>query len=302
MATHIPPLNALRTFEAAARFESFNKAAEALHVTPSAVSHQIKTLEDQLGAQLFRRTTRKVELTEPGRSYVAPVREALEQLRAATERVQRRAGKALLTITAAPSFAGGWLMPRLNAFQLAHPEVEVRLTASMDVVDLHRSDVDLAIRHTARIDEPDLVTHWLMQEELVPVASPELVRDTPLRTPADLAGVQLIHSVPRIGRWRSWLKAMGAGEIDPEAGPKFDHDAMAVQAAQNGMGVAIVNRALVEKELAAGSLVAPFPQDLVSDLAFWLVYPKGRGDEPAIAAFRAWLLAQVAKPEAAEGG
>lgn len=296
MSTHIPPLNALRTFEAAARHESFNKAAEALHVTPSAVSHQIKTLEDFLGVRLFQRATRKVRLTDAGRAYLPPVREALEQLRAATERVRQRTGKALLNISAAPSFAVGWLMPRLSAFQVEHPEIEVRLTAAVEMVDFANSDIDIAIRHVPHVDDPDLVAHWLMREELVPVASPELVRDTPLNQPGDLAKVQLIHSLPRMGRWRSWLKAMGESAVDAEAGPKFDHDAMAVQAAMSGMGVAIVNRSLVEGDLAAGRLIAPFARDLVSDLAFWLVYPKHREGDPHVAAFRDWLLEQVKRP------
>ena len=290
---HLPPINALRTFEAAARHGSFKKAAEVLHMTPSAVSHQIKSLEDFLGVALFRRATRKVHLTDKGRGYLPAVRDALDMLRGATERVTAKPDKAVLNISAAPSFAVGWLMPRLSAFQVAHPEIETRLNASIEMVDFADSDIDLAIRHTAKVDTPGLTAHRLMQEELIPVASPQLLARQPLRTQDDLARVQLIHAVPRMGRWRAWLRAMGADRVDAEAGPKFDHDAMAVQAALSGMGVAIVNRGLVERQLADGALVAPFPHDLHSDLAFWLVYPKHRGDDPAIQAFRAWLFKQV---------
>lgn len=289
----LPPLNALRTFEAAARYESFNKAAEALHVTPSAVSHQIKSLEDFLGVTLFQRATRQVRLTDKGRAYLPPIRDALEQVRVATEQLLARPDRAVLTISAAPSFAVGWLMPRLGAFQHDHPEIEVRLTASMEMVDFARSDTDLAIRHSAKVDASDLAVHRLLREELVPVCSPKLAEETPLETPDDLAKVALIHSLPRMGRWRSWLNAMGAQGVDPEAGPKFDHDAMAVQAAESGMGVAIVNRPLVAEKLAQGTLFAPFPHDLLSDLAFYLVYPKAREDDPHVAAFRDWLLEQV---------
>jgi LysR family glycine cleavage system transcriptional activator len=292
---HLPPINALRTFEAAARHGSFKKAAEGLHMTPSAVSHQIKSLEDLLGVALFRRATRQVHLTEQGRAYLPAVREALDTLRAATERITAKPEKAVLNISAAPSFAVGWLMPRLSAFQVAHPEIETRLSAQIETVDFADSDIDLAIRHTARVEAAGLVAHRLMEEELIPVASPQLLDRQPLRTQADLAKVQLIHSVPRMGRWRSWLRAMGADKVDAESGPKFDHDAMAVQAALSGMGVAIVNRELVAKQLADGTLVAPFPHDLHSDLAFWLVYPKHRGDDPAIQAFRDWLFAQVGR-------
>ena len=292
---HLPPINALRTFEAAARHGSFKKAAEVLHMTPSAVSHQIKSLEDLLGVPLFRRATRQVRLTDQGRAYLPAVREALDLLRDATERVTRRSDKAVLNISAAPSFAVGWLMPRLSAFQVAHPEIETRLSAQIETVDFEASDIDLAIRHTAKVDTPGLVAHRLMEEELIPVASPQLLAQQPLEAVADLAKVQLIHSVPRMGRWRSWLRAMGAHKLDAESGPKFDHDAMAVQAALSAMGVAIVNRGLVEKQLADGTLVAPFPHDLHSDLAFWLVYPKHRGDDPAIRAFRDWLFEQVGR-------
>ncbi len=292
---HLPPINALRTFEAAARHGSFKKAAEVLHMTPSAVSHQIKSLEELLGVALFRRATRKVHLTEPGRAYLPAVREALELLRAATARVTAKPDKAVLNISAAPSFAVGWLMPRLSAFQVAHPEIETRLNASIEMIDFADSDIDLTIRHTAKVDTPGLTAHRLMEEELIPVASPQLLERQPLRNQADLAQVQLIHAVPRMGRWRAWLRAMGADKIDAEAGPKFDHDAMAVQAALSGMGVAIVSRGLVAKQLADGTLVAPFPHDLHSDLAFWLVYPRYRGDDPAIRAFRDWLFQQVGR-------
>jgi LysR family glycine cleavage system transcriptional activator len=303
---HLPPINALRTFEAAARHGSFKKAAEVLHMTPSAVSHQIKSLEELLGVALFRRATRKVHLTDRGRAYLPPVREALDLLREATERVTAKPDKAVLNISAAPSFAVGWLMPRLSAFQVAHPEIETRLNASIEMVDFADSDIDLAIRHTAKVDTPGLAAHRLMEEELIPVASPQLLERQPLETPNDLAKVQLIHSVPRMGRWRSWLRAMGADKVDAESGPKFDHDAMAVQAALSGMGVAIVNRGLVAKQLGDGTLVAPFPHDLHSDLAFWLVYPRTRGDDPAIRAFRDWLFEQVgqtaAGPDALQDG
>jgi LysR family glycine cleavage system transcriptional activator len=292
---HLPPINALRTFEAAARHGSFKKAAAVLHITPSAVSHQIKSLEDLLGVALFRRATRQVRLTDQGRAYLPAVREALDLLREATNRVTAKPDKAVLNISAAPSFAVGWLMPRLSAFQVAHPEIETRLSAQIETVDFEDSDIDLAIRHTAKVETPGLVAHRLMEEELIPVASPQLLAQQPLEAVADLAKVQLIHSVPRMGRWRSWLRAMGADKVDAESGPKFDHDAMAVQAALSAMGVAIVNRGLVAKQLADGTLVAPFPHDLHSDLAFWLVYPKHRGDDPAIRAFRDWLFEQVGR-------
>jgi LysR family glycine cleavage system transcriptional activator len=294
----LPPLNALRAFEAAARFESFNRAAEDLHVTPSAVSHQIKGLEEFLGVVLFRRLTRQVKLTPEGRIYLAAVRDALEQIRIATERIGRHQRTGPLTISAAPAFAAGWLMPRLNAFQLEHPEIEVRLNAAVELVDFARSDVDVGIR-TGKGQWTGLQVHRLMSEALVPVCSPRLLQGPgALKLPEDLPRATLLHELPRIGQWRTWLCAVDLCDIDPERGPKFQNAAMAVEAAVAGLGIAIADRRLVAGHLEEGRLVMPFDVDLPSEYAFYLVYPKERATHPKIAAFRDWLLAQVAEEPA----
>ncbi len=289
----LPPLNALRTFEAAARFESFNRAAEELHVTPSAVSHQIRTLEEYLGVTLFRRLTRQIKLTPEGRAYLAPIRDALEQIRIATEQLARAGDAGPLTISSAPAFAAGWLMPRLNDFQLRHPEIEVRLTAAVELVDFARSDVDVGIR-TGKGEWPGLRAHRLMREELVPVCSPALLDGpNPLARPEDLRHATLLHELPRLGQWRTWLSAAGVEGIDAERGPKFQNAAMAVEAAVSGLGVAIADRSLAEGHLQEGRLVAPFDIKLPSKHAYYLVYPEQRAGDPKIAAFSAWLVAAI---------
>jgi len=286
----LPPLNSLRVFEAAARFESFNHAAEELHVTASAISHQIKTLERFLGADLFRRRSRSVSLTEIGRMYLPPIREALDQIGIATEQVLQRSGRSVLTVSTAPAFAVGWLVPRLAEFQLAHPDLDVRLDASLEFTDFERSDVDVSIRYTAQKEFPTLRAYRLLEEELVAVCSPEFARRHRIRRPEDLRGLPLLHALPHMGQWRSWLAAAGVEGIDSEAGQKFAHDAISVEAAASGLGVAIANRPLVERQLREGRVVAPFELSFCSEYAYYLVYPPEYEQQPKVRAFRDWVL------------
>jgi len=288
----LPPLSALRVFEAAARYESFNRAAEALHVTPSAVSHQVRSLEEFLGVALFHRLNRQVTLTAEGRAYLPPIRDALEQIHVATEQIRGRVATHVLALSVAPAFASGWLMPRLAKFQLAHPELEVRLISSVEVADLARSDVDVGIR-TGSGDWPGLASHRLIAEELVPVCSPALVEQG-LRTLEDLRRFPRLHELPRLGHWRSWLNAVGLRDLDAEAGPKFQGATMVVEAAAAGLGVALANRALVEEQLRSGRLVVPFDIELPGANAYYLVYLEDRAGEPKIAAFSEWIVAEAA--------
>jgi LysR family glycine cleavage system transcriptional activator len=291
----LPPLTALRAFEAAARHLSFNRAAADLHVTPSAVSHQIHALEGFLGFPLFRRDGRRVALTAAGKAFLPPLQSAFDQLVAATRQVSAIYGKGPLTISAAPSFAMGWLVPRLPAFQIAHPDIEIRLNTSCELVDLAHSDIDVGIR-TGRGRWPGLASHRLMTETLVPVCSPALARRKPgLRRPADLAKAVLLQDLGRLGRWRSWLAAVDVAVADPESGPKFQTTATAVEAAVAGLGVAIADPRMIEAHLKDGRLVAPFDLELASENAYYFVYPETRGDVPKIACFRDWLLAEAAE-------
>lgn len=287
----LPPLHSIRAFEAAARHLSFNRAAEELHVTPSAVSHQIRTLEEHLGVKLFDRLTRRVVLTRDGQAFLPAVRGALDQIGAAAERIQSNRDDGSLTVQASPNFATEWLVPRLLGFQAEHPDIEVKLmtTRGHDGMRFDFEQVDLAIWY-GKGSWPDVDCEWLMREELVPVCSPDLLRgERPLRSPQDLREATLIHVLIRIGQWRNWLDAAGVEGIDPERGPKFQNTPLALEAAMAGIGVAIANRAFVVDHLCDGRLVIPFDHDLSTDSAYYLIYPKQGPQRRSAIAFREWI-------------
>ena len=293
----IPPLNAVQTFEAAARHLSFQRAADELHVTPSAVSHQVRSLEQFLGIRLFRRLARRVILTPEGQAYLPAIRAALDQIQAATARITVSGNVGPLTMSVAPTFATGWLVPRLPHFQVAHPNIEVRISLDRSTkhLDLVHSDVDLAI-HYGEIKQPGLQNHRLISEELVPVCSPALLQGThALRQPDDLKHATLLHALPRLGQWHMWLRAAGITGVDAERGPKFHNTPLTLQAAAAGMGVALTDRLLVAKELEGGRLVIPFEIARPGKSAYYLVYPNDRADNSKLAAFREWLLTEVGK-------
>ncbi|NIO41458.1 MAG: transcriptional regulator, partial [Burkholderiales bacterium] len=201
------------------------------------------------------------------------------------------------TMSVTPPFATGWLIPRLSRFQVAQPDIEVRLSlfTSSELVDFTRSDVDLVIRY-GELDRAGIANHRLIAEELVPVCSPTLLEESgPLRRPEDLRHTTLLHALPRLGQWRLWLNAAGVTEVNTERGPKFHNTPLTLQAAVAGMGVAIADRRLVAKELESGRLVVPFEMSLPGESAYYLVYPAERADNPKIAGFRDWLLGEVAK-------
>jgi LysR family glycine cleavage system transcriptional activator len=297
----LPPLNALRFFEAAARHSSFLRAAKELHVTASAISHQIRALEEFVGIPLFHRDGRQVLLTQEGETYLQAVREGLALLAAATDRIVAPLSGGVLTLSVAPSFATPWLVPRLAGFQIKHPDLEVRLISSLDLVDFSKSDVDAAIRYGTG-GWPGLRSHRLFSEELIPVASPAFRnRHKRLRTPADLAQVTLLHVLPRLGQWRMWFAAAGVVGVDAEKGPKFQTTPLALEAALAGHGVAIADRGLIAEYLRSSRLVALFELPLPSERAYYLVYPEGRSGNPAIDAFREWLLAEIKQPPFDQG-
>ncbi len=300
----LPPLNALRAFEAAARFESFNRAARALHVTPSAISHQIRQVEEDLGQALFDREPRRVRLNAVGRTFLVPVREALEQIGRAAEQIRGRENSNILTLSCTPSFLVGWLVPRLSAFHRQHPDIEVRLDTSPVLVDLHSSDVDACIRYSpVGADFGRLQTHWLFGEELIPVCSPALVGETGiLQEPADLARVTLLHSSTRVGQWRAWLRAAGVEGVDAEAGPSFSTDAIAVEAAAAGLGVALASRAVVANQLSEGRVAIPFDVGFCHDYGYYLVHLPEVADDRRIAAFRDWILEAVGQRRPVDSG
>jgi LysR family glycine cleavage system transcriptional activator len=293
MGRRLPPLNALRAFEAAARHMSFTKAAAELNVTQAAVSHQIKALEERLGLPLFRRLNRQLLLTDAGQAYLPEVREAFDRLASATDRLLTRDSTGVLTVTLLPSFAAKWLVPRLGRFREGHPEIDVRVSPSERLVDFAREDVDIGIRHGLGRYPGPLRADFLLAENVFPVCSPKLLEGPkPLRCPEDLRHHTLLHDDYHQD-WRMWLMAAGVTSVDPSRGPRFDDSSMVLQAAIGGQGVALGRSALVATDLAAGRLVKPFDITLASPLAYYLVYPSATADRPKIVAFRNWILAEA---------
>ena len=291
MTARLPSLNGLRAFEAAARHLSFTLAAAELNVTQTAISHQIRRLEEELGIRLFVRQNRALALTPEARDYLPGVRAAFNDLRLATDRLLRKDDDKVLTVSTIASLAAKWLLPRLTDFQEANPGIDVRITTSTSLVDFQRDNVDAAIRY-GRGQWPGLRADWLMRDELFPVCSPSLLRgDKPLRAPEDLKDHVLLHT-NNTDDWRLWLTAAGLPTgISRQPGLTFDMTFMTVQAAIDGMGVAMGRTTYVQDDIAKGRLVVPFRIALPADAGFYLVAPDGRREAPKLAAFRNWLVA-----------
>src|SRR3954447_21988219 len=293
MTARLPSLNGLRAFEAAARHLSFTQAASELNVTQTAISHQIKRLEEELGIPLFIRQNRALTLTPQARDYLLGIRAAFNDLRLATDRLLRKDDDHVLTVSTLASLAAKWLLPRLTAFQEEHHGIDVRITTSTSLVDFHRDNVDAAIRY-GRGQWPDVRADWLMADELFPVCSPALANGSrPLKCPEDLRDHVLLHtSNANSDDWRLWLTAAGLPtNISKQPDVTFDLVFMTVQAAIDGVGVAMGRTAYVQDDIAKGRLVVPFKIALPADAGFYLVSPAGRADSPKLAAFRQWLVA-----------
>jgi LysR family transcriptional regulator, glycine cleavage system transcriptional activator len=288
----LPPLAALRAFESAARHLSFTRAAQELHVTQTAISHQIRALEERLEVRLFRRLPRGLVLTEEAQRYLPAVRDAFARLETATaELLAGRAG-GTLTASVLPSFAAKWLVPRLGRFRAAHPDIDLRISTSQHLVDFAREDVDIGIR-MGRGHYPGLRVDRLFGETLVPVCSPALLEGEPaLRRPEDLKHHVLLHEDDETG-WRLWLELAGVEGVDVSRGLTLTDAAMVVQAAAEGQGVALGRTALAASDIAAGRLVRPFDVSMPHDLAYYLVCPEASAERPRTAAVRAWLLAEA---------
>jgi LysR family glycine cleavage system transcriptional activator len=300
MTARLPSLNGLRAFEAAARHLSFTVAASELNVTQTAISHQIRRLEEELGIRLFIRQNRALALTPQAKEYLPGVRAAFNDLRLATDRLLRRDDNHVLTVSTLASLAAKWLLPRLSAFQEAHPGIDVRITTSTSLIDFKSGNVDAAIRY-GRGNWPGLRADWLMADQLFPVCSPALLAGKkPLRRPEDLADHVLLHSsAGNDDDWRLWLTAAGLPtNISKHPGVTLDLVFMTLQAAIDGIGVAIGRTSYVEDDIAKGRLVVPFKITLPADAGFYLVSPEGRTDTPKLSAFRHWLKASIHdKPE-----
>lgn len=293
----LPPLTAMRTFEAAARHLSFTKAAQELFVTQAAVSHQIKALERDLGVALFRRLNRALALTDEGQALLPYVRDAFDQLTAGVQQLEQLCCAGTLSVTTTPSFASHWLVPRLGRIRHQHPDIELRLSGTERYADLLRDGFDCAIRH-GHGDWPGLRADRLFQAAIVPVCSPNLLSGpAPLKKPADLANHTILRAMDGADEWQVWLKAAGVEGLDIEHGVRFDTGELALKAALSGIGVAMGRLPLIDEELAAGRLVEPFAIEFDEQYAYYFVVPEATADQPKINAFRAWLLDEVAKLE-----
>jgi LysR family glycine cleavage system transcriptional activator len=294
MARTLPPLNALRAFEAAARHLSFTEAAAELHVTQAAVSHQVKALEERLGIKLFRRVGRRLLLTDAAQRYLPEVAAAFDQLAAATQRLKAEEAHGALNATVMPSFAAKWLLPRLGRFRAAHPEIDLRISSSSNLVDLQRADFDIGIRIGRGKAWPGLRADLIATEFCVPVVSPALLAARPIREPADLARHVLLHD-DQSEDWQIWLRLVGMADIDTTRGPGFSDASMVIQAAIDGQGVAIARGTLAAADIAAGRLVKLFERSFPADYSYFLVCREADAGRPKIAAFRGWLLAEAGK-------
>ena len=299
MMDRLPPLTALRAFDSAGRHLSFSKAAAELHVTPAAISHQIKALEADLGVLLFRRLNRALLLTEAGQRLLPGIRDGFAGLKAAVAKVRADTAIAMLTVSATPAFSGKWLVPRLEHFSAAHPDLDVRISTSMEAVDFARDSVDIAVRYGSgnyrglRVDK-------LVEEFVGPLCAPGLAEsDKPLRQPSDLCHHTLLHDDslqfdPAAPDWRMWLKAARVIGVDGSRGTRFSQGDHALAAAIEGAGVLLGRYSLAVRDLAAGRLIAPFPLTIEGTFAYYLVAPEATAELPQIAAFRNWILAEAA--------
>jgi LysR family glycine cleavage system transcriptional activator len=293
---NLPPLDLLQGFEAAARTLSFTKAAEELCLTQSAVSRQIRALEEHLGVALFQRRPRSLTLTEQGIALQRAAAELLERLQEATDRLRASGAVPHLTVSTTGGFASLWLIPRLRTFTAQHPDVDVRISATYKIVDLERTGVDVAVRYCTPEEAPDGVIR-LFGEELFPVCSPALQSQGGhrLRTIADLEHHSLLHMDHARDHmdWDTWLAAYGHAGLRPAASVRFDTYEQMIQAAVGGQGVAMGIGRLVSGLMASGQLIAPFGQSSIGTRAYYIVRSAVTHDRPQVRAFVEWLVTEA---------
>ncbi|OZC34817.1 transcriptional regulator [Marinobacter vinifirmus] len=289
----LPPLNALKMFEASARNLSFSGASEELFVTPSAVSHQVKTLENFLGVELFHRSNRKVTLTPQGEQYLASVKHAFDEIEMATQRLSVTQGASVVQISVAPNFLIRWLMPRMSRFRALFPDVELQINASMGLLDFNRTSTDMAVYY-GNGEWDDIEVEFLRKVMLVPVCGPGLLQTgPPLEKPSDLANHTLIYVSKRTWEWDNWLKKAGVEFITPKGSMQLSSSQLTTAAAQENLGVALADQTLISREIESGKLVVPFDIPLDTKKAFYLVYRKHRPLTKGMEAFRNWLMDEL---------
>lgn len=299
MLRMMPPLNALRAFESAARNGSLTGAARELSVTQGAISRHVSQLEDWLGVELCVRMRRGIELTTEGLAYATALRAAFDQIEMQTRRVRERPRENTLRIKLPPTFAIRWFVPRLAHFHALHRQIDVQITTSHQTVDFDREDIDVCI-HWGSAPLAGVQCRRLFGEILLPVCSPDLFRDhPPLVRPDDLGLHTLLCSMHRPDHWPNWLRAAGVEGIDGNSGLKFENSALAYQAAIDKLGVVMAQRAFVEEDLRTGRLVAPLSLRVGTENAYYLAYPRSRHGAAVVKAFEAWITVQAAELEEA---
>ena len=295
MLRRLPSLNALKAFEAAARHESFTRAAEELFVTQGAVSHQVKALEAELGFKLFNRERQRLVITEAGREYLNVVRDAFDRIALGTARLTQRQNSGVLTVSTSPDFAAKWLVHRLGRFAELHPEIDLRVSAALHHVDFAREDVDMAVRHgTGNATWSGLHGVRLCVEELFPVCSPHLLSGRKgCIWAAAVMKLPLLHLDDHSG-WARWLAANNVQHAKPLQGLVLNRASMVIDAAVNGQGFALARTTLAAWDLSSKRLIAPCEGALPLATAYWIVAPQATAELPKIATFRTWLLAEAA--------
>jgi len=293
----LPPLNSLKAFEAAARHLSFTRAAAELNVTQAAISHQVKALEETLGLALFRRVNRSLLLTDEGQALYPDLGEAFDIIAAAVQRVNERDQAGVLTLSTLDSIAASWLVPKIGKFRVLHPDIDVRISTTDEVVDFTSGGFDMALRYGSG-PYPGMEKVLLMNESLFPVLSPSLLEKFgPLKTPADLVRFPLLHDDMR-DDWGVWVEAASVRNINVTRGPSFSHSYLVQQAAVAGEGVALGRSVLIADDLSAGLLIKPFDIDLKAHHSYYAVYPRTNAQRPKIIAFRDWLVAEAKETQA----
>jgi LysR family glycine cleavage system transcriptional activator len=294
MQRRLPPLTSLRAFEAAGRHLSFTKAAEELTVTQAAISHQVKALEEHLNTALFLRLPRQLELTKAGKILLPVVRDAFNRIGESVAELNKDVASAALTVKLAPSFAAKWLLPRLDDFRRKHPQIELSLTHSNEAADFKRQSVDIAITY-GKGDWRGVVSDRVLDIDFFPVCSPQFMHgEYPLTTPKNLARYTLLHDTDHAA-WSDWLALAGIENVDPQRGTVVDDTNVLMQAAIDGLGVALGSAHFVADRLASGRLVRPFDTTLRNDYAYYVVCPKKHLKRPEVSDFKTWLMEQASE-------
>lgn len=296
MLRRLPSLNALKAFEAAARHESFTRAAEELFVTQGAVSHQVKALELELGFKLFNRERQRLVITDAGREYLNVIRDAFDRISLGTARLTQRQNSGVLTVSTSPDFAAKWLVHRLGRFADMHPEIDLRVSATMHHVDFAREDVDMAVRHgTGNASWSGLDGVRLTSETLFPVCSPHLLGErNRSRKASSVLTLPLLHLDDHAG-WTRWFAVAKVQPAKSMQGLVMNRASMVIDAAVNGQGIALARTTLAAWDLINKRLVAPFAETLPLSSAYWIVAPQATAELPKIVTFRNWLLAEASE-------